>query len=295
MAGADARPHSVGGWRWEGSAGECDGSGAPALMLRSCSAFALLVIPAALVAQQPQCPSRRSAGDTATVTAAEVEQLPVADSANAWPTYPGLLREAGVGGAVRVAFTVDTIGMPERATIVIERTPNPGFDVGVKRTVATWRFVPARLCGRPVRVRLRHEFGFGPAASRRADTLRLDYLFDDSLAAPMTVATVDPLADGTTRTMLEVRSSVAVPPPIFSDFAALDSAARDSAEEASLAVLVDAITPAKDSLVQIICLDSDRDRGLLVRLTRPRVAVLPLRRCPRTFSSMVSTPGDRPE
>jgi TonB family protein len=259
--------------------------------------LALLILPAAL-AQRPQCP--RAAGDTAAAMPPSVDQMPVADTANRWPTYPGLLRQAGIQGAVRAAFTVDTAGAVEPPTIVIERTPNPGFDVGVKRTVATWRFTPARLCGRPVRVRLRHEFGFR-ASVRTRDTLQLDYLFGDSLAGPMTVTTVDTLSDGTPRTMLEARSPITLPPSAFSDFATLDSAARDSAEEAALAVLVDAIAPAKDSLTRIVCIsggrgpDSDPDRGRLVRLTRPGVAVLPVRRCPRTFSSMIFTPGQLPE
>jgi len=78
-------------------------------------------------------------------------------------------RAAGVGGFVRVIFTVDTAGVPERTTIAIVRSPNPGFDFGIKRAVSTWRYVPARLCGRPVRVRRRHEFEFRPI-TRRGDT-----------------------------------------------------------------------------------------------------------------------------
>lgn len=265
-------------------------------MSRAGSALVLLV-PATLFAQQPRCPAR---GDTAAVTPPNVDQMPIADTTNAWPTYPGLLRQAGVGGFVRVAFTVDTTGVPEPRSIVIVRSPNPGFDYSVKRTVATWRFVPGRLCGHAVRVRLRHELGFRPVA-RRADTLRLDYLFDDSLAGPMTAAAFDTLPDGTPRTMLEARSIVTIPPSGFLEFATLDSAARDSAEEATLAVLIDGIAPAEDSLARIVCIsgarsdDSDPDLGWLIRLTRSRVAVLPFRRCPQTWSSMIYIEGQRPQ
>lgn len=148
-----------------------------------------------LAAQQPQC--QRASGDTAIAIPPNVDQLPVADTANAGPTYPGQLRQAGVQGVVRVAFTVDTAGAVERPTIVIE-----------------------------------------------------------------------------------ARSPIAVPLAAFSDFATLDSAARDSAEEAALAVLIAAIAPAKDSLTRIVCisgprdLQSDPDHRRLVRLTRPGVAVL---------------------
>ena len=261
-------------------------------------AHAVLVIPTMLAAQRPQCPPR-AAGDTTVVAPNEADQPPVADTTNAPPGYPQLLEQAGVGGFVRVIFTVDTAGVPERTTIAIVRSPNPGFDFGIKRAVSTWRYVPARLCGRPVRVRRRHEFEFRPI-TRRGDTLRLDWLFADSIGVPTTAASFDTLPDGTPHTIVAVRS-VSATPPVFSDFNALDSAARDSAEEAALAVLVDAIAAAKDSLARIVCISGKRglhfdpDRGRLIRLTRPRVAVLPFRRCPQTFSSMLYVRGRRPE
>lgn len=256
--------------------------------------LALLILPVALLAQRPPCP--RPERDTAALMPQAVDQPPLADSTNFRGSYPTLLRQAGLGGTVRVAFTVDTTGYPRTTDIV--RTSHTGFNVGVLRAVARWHFVPARLCGRPVRVRLQHEFEFRSAVGR--DTLRLDYLFGDSVAGRPMSATFDTLPDGTPRTILDARSVLSAPPAVFSDFATLDSAARDSAEEAALAALIEGLAPAQDSMVRIVCIgggggvDSDPDVGRLVRLTRPRIAVLPLRRCPKTFSSMVVVPGQRP-
>ena len=79
-----------------------------------------------------------------------------------------------------------------------------------------------------------------------------------------------------------------------------DAAALDSAEEAALAPLVESIGPTPSGMARVICLvgkgglASDPDSGRLVRLTRPGIAVLPFRRCPQSFASMIYTPGERP-
>jgi len=246
----------------------------------------LFVIRTALLAQQVQCP--RAPGDTAALPLSAVEQRPIPDSANAPPPYPSLLRQAGVGGPVRVTFIVDTAGVPERATIAVLRSPNPGFDWSVKRTVANWRFTPASACRHPARVRLIHEFAFR-AASR--DTSRLAALFEVDTSV---TTSVDTLPDGTPRTTLGWRSS-----PVVVSRVAWDSAAGDSAEEAALVVLVHGIRPEKDSLTRIVCIEgrkqsSDPDRGRMLRLTEPGIAVLPVRRCPPTFVSMIYTTGQHP-
>lgn len=251
--------------------------------------FRFLVVvslPATLAGQQAQCP--RPAGDTAALAPVEVERPPISDSGNAPPLYPQLLQQAGVGGPVRVLFTVDTAGVPEPATIVIARSPNPAFDVPVKRAVARWRFAPARHCGRHVRVRLAHEFVFQVAPR---DTARLARLFE--FDTTMTLVR-DTLPDGTPRSVLGWRRS----PPVMGD-ARWDSLAADSAEDAVLASLVDGLKWWEDSLPRIVCLegrtqDADPEIGRLFRLNQESsVPVLPSRRCPPTFSSMIRVPGQR--
>ncbi|HEV8266055.1 MAG TPA: energy transducer TonB [Gemmatimonadales bacterium] len=250
----------------------------------------LLIIHAALIAQGPRCPS---AGDTAALTLADVERRPVADSANAPPWYNDLLRQAGIGGPVRVTFTVDTTGRVEPATIRIVRSPNPGFDVAVKRAVAKWRYAPASLCRRAVRVRMNHEFAFQLSSIPR-DTLRWSQLFELE-AGPGATLNADTLPDGTPRTTVGWRAPTIVVAPV-----PWDAAALDSAEEAVLAFLVEHMSPAPSGGAQVLCLlgkggrGSDPDSGRLVRLTRPGIAVLPFRRCPPTFASPIYQPGDPP-
>jgi TonB family protein len=263
-------------------------------MMRVASALALLIVPATLTAQRPQCSGRTA--DSAALSPADVDQLPVADSVNRSPIYSELVRQAGVGGEVRVAFIVDTAGVPERGTIKIVRTAHAGFDPSVKNTVGTWRFAPARLCGQPVRVRLSHEFEFRPT-TRRADTLHLDWVFKDSIGAVPSPLTSDTLPDGTPHTIVGMRSPDWEQPVVFLEFATLGSAVRDSAEEAALSVLVGDI--ASDSLTRIVCIAgangrvSDPDGRRLTRLTVPGVVVLASRRCPPTFASMMYRPGQR--
>jgi TonB family protein len=246
----------------------------------------LLIIPMAVFAQSPVCPL--AAGDTVARAISQVGRRPVADSANAPPWYNDLFVQAGIGGVVHVAFTVDTVGRVEGATIRIMRSPNPGFDVAVKRAVATWRYAPASLCAHPVRVRLDHEFAFQPVR----DTLRLRSLFD---AERSVAATTDTLPDGTPRTTV-----VSGPTPVAQPSVSWASAALDSAEEAALAHVIDDVGLSPSGMARVVCLAgpggalADPDSGRLVRLARAGIAILPSRRCPRTFASMRYNPGERP-
>jgi len=250
----------------------------------------LLVFPAAVLAQSPVCP--QAAGDTVARAISQVERRPVADSANAPPWYNDLLVQAGIGGVVRVAFTVDTAGRVETATIRIARSPHAGFDVAVKRAVATWRYAPASLCAHLVRVRLDHEFAFQPWATQR-DSLALRSLFD---AERSLTAATDTLPDGTPRTTVGWRRT-----PVVTASVPWTSAALDSAEEAAVAQLVEDIGPAPSGTSRVVCLagkgglTSDPDSGRLMRVTRPGIAVLPFRRCPPTFASMVRVPNESPD
>jgi TonB family protein len=248
--------------------------------------LALVLLPATLVGQQAQCP--RPPSDTAALELAAVEHRPIADSGNAPPFYPQLLQQARVGGPVRVLFTVDTAGLPEPASIRVARSPNPGFDAVVKRAVARWRFAPASYCARRVRVRVAHEFLF---QATPPDTARLAQVFEFDTTVTLVR---DTLPDGTPRTTLAAQRS----PPVVADLP-WDPLAADSAEEAVLASLVDGLSAWKDSLPRIVCLagrsqDADPAPDRLVRLNQKGVTVLPSRRCPPTFSSMMYVRGQRP-
>jgi TonB family protein len=241
-----------------------------------------------LVMQQSQCP--HPATDTAALAVTAVDRRPQPDSTNPPPAYPSLLRQAGVQGSVRISFVVDTAGNTEPRSMVIVRSPNPGFDQPVKRTVARWRFTPATACGLRARVRLNHEFAFRAGTG---DTARIATVFEVDTSSTVSR---DSLPDGTPRTTLawHVTTVDLTPAP-------WDSARGDSAEEAVLALLIDRIPATQEGMARIVCLlgppqhaDYDPEPGRLKRLTRPNVAVLPYRRCPPTYVSMIRTPDERP-
>src|SRR3989454_9445972 len=68
------------------------------------------------------------------------------------PTYPQLLRQAGIQGRVMLHAIVDTTGRVEPASVRIIKSPSPAFDQPTKDWVLKALFRPARLHGRGVRV-----------------------------------------------------------------------------------------------------------------------------------------------
>jgi len=68
------------------------------------------------------------------------------------PSYPELLKQAGIQGRVLVQAIVDTLGRAESGSIKVLQSPNPGFDQSAKNYVQKALFRPARVHGRAVRV-----------------------------------------------------------------------------------------------------------------------------------------------
>jgi protein TonB len=68
------------------------------------------------------------------------------------PTYPELLKQAGIQGRVLVQAIVDTLGRAEASSIKVLQSPNPGFDQSARNYVQKALFRPARVHGRAVRV-----------------------------------------------------------------------------------------------------------------------------------------------
>ena len=67
--------------------------------------------------------------------------------------YPDAAREQNLQGDVVVEFIVNHEG--KTTDIQVVKTPSPIFTAEVKRTIATWRFKPAKNKGIPVNVRYR--------------------------------------------------------------------------------------------------------------------------------------------
>jgi TonB family protein len=69
-------------------------------------------------------------------------------------SYPLLLRDAGVTGTVIVAFTVDTLGVPDPASMSVQSSTHQAFTAAAIAVARVMRFSPATKDGGAVQVRL---------------------------------------------------------------------------------------------------------------------------------------------
>jgi protein TonB len=66
--------------------------------------------------------------------------------------YPELLRDAGVSGETQLQFVVDTEGNVEPGSVTVLASSHPAFEAASLRAAEKFRFRPARIGDRPVRV-----------------------------------------------------------------------------------------------------------------------------------------------
>jgi protein TonB len=78
----------------------------------------------------------------------EVDQAPVA-TVKTRPAYPYRARRLRLDGEVAVKFLVDARGRVERISILRAEPPKV-FDRSVLQALASWRFAPGTVSGRPV-------------------------------------------------------------------------------------------------------------------------------------------------
>ncbi|HYW31142.1 MAG TPA: M56 family metallopeptidase [Gemmatimonas sp.] len=76
------------------------------------------------------------------------------------PTYPQALRDAGVEGAVLVAFVVDRDGSIDVSTIKVLKSDHPAFEAAVLEALPRARFTPPMIDGKAVRQLLQRPFQF---------------------------------------------------------------------------------------------------------------------------------------
>ena len=76
------------------------------------------------------------------------------------PTYPELLRQAGIQGRVLLEAVVDTTGRVSADSILVVFTTNPAFVAPARQALVSTLFRPAMVGGRPMRmwVRVPYEF-----------------------------------------------------------------------------------------------------------------------------------------
>jgi periplasmic protein TonB len=89
-----------------------------------------------------------------------VEVPVVPDARNPSPSYPEMLRTAGMTGRVVAEFVVDSTGRVRPGSLVIVEASHDLFASSVRRTVPSFRFAPARVQGRKVAQRVRVPFEF---------------------------------------------------------------------------------------------------------------------------------------
>lgn len=93
----------------------------------------------------------------------QVEKPTVAAGGNPSPTYPDMLKSAGVEGEVLAQFVVDTSGRAEMSTFKVLKTSNELFSVAVKNVLPRYRFIPAEAGGRKVKQIVQLPFQFSLA------------------------------------------------------------------------------------------------------------------------------------
>jgi TonB family protein len=76
------------------------------------------------------------------------------------PTYPELLRQAGVQGRVLLEAVVDTTGRVQAQSISVVLASNPGFVAPARQALLATLFRPAMIGGQAVRMRVRVPYEF---------------------------------------------------------------------------------------------------------------------------------------
>ncbi len=76
------------------------------------------------------------------------------------PSYPELLRQAGIQGRVLLEAIVDTTGHVQADSIRVIEATNPAFVAPARQALAATLFRPALVAGKAVRMRVRVPFEF---------------------------------------------------------------------------------------------------------------------------------------
>ena len=105
-------------------------------------------------------------GGAAGVTSEATLDVPVRVIADRTPAYPELLRSAGIGGAVRVQFVVDTTGRAEPSSIRVLESSHELFTRAVLSSLRQSRFTAGELGGRRVRTLVERSYRFDVAGAR---------------------------------------------------------------------------------------------------------------------------------
>jgi TonB family protein len=89
----------------------------------------------------------------------QVDERPTLTRERAIPQYPPAARKSGVTGHVELRARIDDTGRVVEAKVV-KSSPPRVFDAAALDAIRRWRFVPARLKGKPVGVWIRQTIRF---------------------------------------------------------------------------------------------------------------------------------------
>lgn len=90
----------------------------------------------------------------------EVEKAARMAPGNPAPNYPGILKQTNQVGKVMVTFVIDTTGKADMATFKVLESSNKLFDEEVKRVLPRYKFIPAEIGSRKVRMHVNLPFEF---------------------------------------------------------------------------------------------------------------------------------------
>lgn len=89
-----------------------------------------------------------------------VERVAALRPGNPTPRYPDQLVRAGIPGRVVARFVVDTLGRVEPGSVQLLASTHPAFSDAVSAVLPRYRFTPAQVGGRPVRMLAELPFDF---------------------------------------------------------------------------------------------------------------------------------------
>lgn len=90
----------------------------------------------------------------------QVEKPAAMAPGTAGPSYPDMLRSAGIEGSVLAQFVVDTSGKAEMNTFKALKSDNALFETAVKNALQRMRFLPAEVGGKKVKQLVQQPFQF---------------------------------------------------------------------------------------------------------------------------------------
>jgi protein TonB len=99
-------------------------------------------------------------GESGTWLADQVDKPVIMITGSATPTYPAMLRSAGINGGVLAEFVVDTLGRVEPGSSKIVQSDHDLFAAAVRDVMSRLRFMPAEARGHKVRQLVRLPFRF---------------------------------------------------------------------------------------------------------------------------------------